>query len=114
MRILFIVNICLIPVFKENGAVIGTLIAEILGLIFQFIYAKDIFLLIKISKKNLWQYFLGGGLIGLYLIFIKHYTSLNSNLLLVFGTLGSIIIYGGTLFLFKNPFIIPLKKRAKE
>lgn len=110
----FIVNICLIPVFKENGAVIGTLIAEILGLIFQFIYAKDIFLLIKISKKNLWQYFLGGGLIGLYLIFIKHYTSLNSNLLLVFGTLGSIIIYGGTLFLFKNPFIIPLKKRAKE
>ena len=101
----FIVNLCLIPVFKQNGAIIGTVVAEILGLCIQYYYVKDIYAQIHLSKKYLWHYFIGGGAIGVYLFLLKYFTSLNNYLILLVGILGSFLIYGILLIILKNPFV---------
>lgn len=99
----FSLNIVLISQFQQNGAAIGTLIAEVAVTITQIIFAHS-FIKGNINFKNVLSYLIGGILIILICISVGllDYGYLLTTLLSIFL---SVIIYIGFLFVIKNELI---------
>lgn len=101
----FIFNYIMIPKYYQNGAAVGTIIAEFtcctMMLYFTRNYLKDIEFY---NFKNL-KYFISAGIMGIVVLFIKSFDLGNLITLLISMSLGS-IIYFIILFLLKEDIVM--------
>lgn len=81
----FLCNIIFIPIFKHNGAVIGTLIAELSGVIVMTILGKSYLKGLNILSWKELGYIISSVLMFLVLIFVNKIFHLNIFILLVIG-----------------------------
>lgn len=99
----FIFNYIMIPKYYQNGAAIGTIIAELSNMIMLYFtrgYLKDIEFY---SLKNL-KYFISAGIMGVVILVIKSFDLSNLITLLISISLGS-IVYFIVLFLLKEDIV---------
>ena len=108
-------NIVLIPLLKEVGAAITTVIAEFLTFIYCFIRAKDIkdFIDWQKLKDNFIQALIG--CVEIVVVATALNRIINSNLLyILICIIICALMYGLTLFLFKNDFVITIVDKIKK
>ena len=113
----FIFNYIMIPRYYQNGAAIGTIIAELTGVIIMLYFTRNYLKDIEFySLKNL-KYFISAGIMGIFILIIKTLNLSNLLTMLVAISLGS-IIYFLILFLLKEDIMIlgmnMLKNRFKK
>ena len=113
----FIFNYIMIPRYYQNGAAIGTIIAELTGVIIMLYFTRNYLKDIEFySLKNL-KYFVSAGIMGIFILIIKTLNLSNLLTMLVAISLGS-IIYFLILFLLKEDIMIlgmnMLKNRFKK
>lgn len=99
----FSLNLLLIPLFKQNGAAFGTIIAELAVLMFQLVFAysyiKDV-----VPWKSIATYLIGSMLImAISGIIVNVSTNLLSSIILSILTSG--IAYFGFIYLMKNDLL---------
>lgn len=100
----FIFNYIMIPKYHQNGAAIGTIIAELTGIILMLYFTKNYLKEIEFyNLKNL-KYFISAILMGLIILFIKSLNLGNILTILVSISLGS-IVYFVILFLLKEDIV---------
>lgn len=63
-------NLALIPVFRQNGAIIGTLAAELVGLAVQIGFARKYLKRTDFAGLNTVKYFIAGAVMGMVLLAI--------------------------------------------
>lgn len=101
----FIFNYIMIPKYYQNGAAIGTIIAELTGVIMMLYFTKNYLKDIEFyTLKNL-KYFVSAGIMGIVILVIKLFNLGNLITLLLSIFFGS-IIYFIVLFLFREDIII--------
>lgn len=100
----FIFNLLLIPKYGVFGAGVSTVIAEVTVTIIQIILARKY---IDITKcfHNSWQYVLSALVMTIVIYYIGEFVT-NNILKILFCTVSGFILYGGTLLLLKNKFLI--------
>lgn len=113
----FIFNYIMIPRYYQNGAAIGTIIAELTGVVMMLYFTRNYLKDIEFySLKNL-KYFVSAGIMGIFILIIKTLNLSNLLTMLVAISLGS-IIYFLILFLLKEDITIlgmnMLKNRFKK
>lgn len=113
----FIFNYIMIPKYYQNGAAIGTIIAELTGVIMMLYFTRNYLKDIEFySLKNL-KYFVSAGIMGIVILVIKNLNLDNLLTMLIAISLGS-IIYFLILFLLKEDITIlgmnMLKNRFKK
>lgn len=101
----FIFNYIMIPKYYQNGAAIGTIIAELTGVILMLYFTRDYLKEIEFyNLKNL-KYFISSIIMGLIILFIKYLNLGNISTILISISLGS-IIYFIILLLLKEDIVI--------
>lgn len=101
----FIFNYIMIPRYYQNGAAIGTIIAELTGVIIMLYFTRNYLKDIEFySLKNL-KYFISAGIMGIFILIIKTLNLSNLLTMLVAISLGS-IIYFLILFFLKEDIMI--------
>ncbi len=103
-------NLILIPILKQNGAAIGTLVAETSVMTFQLFYAYS-YIKGNIKLKNIASYFFGSSLI---IIVILTLNLLVSNMI-IFTSLSvilSVVVYFGFLYFIRNELVYEMSKKA--
>jgi O-antigen/teichoic acid export membrane protein len=105
----FSFNLVFIPIWKQNGAALGTLIAEISVTILQFFYAYT-YIKGNISWKSIFTYLLGGFLIILTTGIINYITT-SMMIFTVLSVILSIFTYFVFLYLAKNELVYEIVDR---
>ena len=105
-------NALLIRYFEQNGAAIGTLIAEGLGLLIQFIFARHYIRDTDLFSLNTAKYFIAGIIMFLSIIFIPS----GKNLVLhCFSCIAiAILIYFVSLLAMQEETITNIMKRGRK
>lgn len=101
-----LLNIVMIPVFKQNGAAFTTLVAEFFVAIYCAAEFKNIgdYLDLKEWSRKLLQAVIGCGMVVAITVLVKAFISaLVIRVLLIIA--GSIVAYGVELILFKNELV---------
>lgn len=102
----FTLNLILIPNMKQNGAALGTLIAEISVTAIQFFYAYS-FIKGNMPWKSITTYFFGSILILLVTLFIGITVS-NIIICTVLSVVLSVCFYFGFLYTIRNELVIEI------
>ncbi|WP_413305717.1 flippase [Bacillus sp. 1P10SD] len=102
----FTLNMLLISKFKQDGAAVGTLIAEFTVLFVQIYFSINI-IKENVNFKSIFHYLIGSILIGLTCLLFNH---LISHLLIrtVFSISFSLCIYFFTLYILRNKIVYEL------
>ena len=101
----FIFNYIMIPKYYQNGAAIGTIIAELTGVILMLYFTRNYLKEIEFyNLKNL-KYFISSIIMGLIILFIKSLKLGNIFTIIISIFLGS-VIYFIVLFLLKEDIVI--------
>ena len=101
----FIFNYIMIPKYHQNGAALGTIIAEVTGVIMMLYFTKSYLKEIEFySLKNL-KYFLSAGIMGIFILIIKLLNLSNLVVVLISVVFGS-FIYFVVLFLLREDVVI--------
>lgn len=101
----FVFNYIMIPKYYQNGAAIGTIIAELTGVMLMLYFTRDYLKEIEFyNLKNL-KYFISSIIMGLIILFIKYLNLGNISTILISISLGS-IIYFIILLLLKEDIVI--------
>ena len=98
-----ILSVCLIPSLKENGAAIGSLVAELAGLGLAVFFAGKTKLLTKAVFPSVISYCMGGIGIAVSCLICGRYLSDNIVLHLSASILSSVVVYGLVLLAFHDP-----------
>lgn len=107
----FLINMLLIPIYGAFGAVIGTVLAELVITGFQFFYTKN-YINLTIYFKDIVIFQILGLLMYLSLSYIKKYMSISITNLLILIILGSFIYsisVGIYILKSKNSILIEIK-----
>ncbi len=102
-----ICNVILIPRYAQNGAALGTVIAEGIGLILQIVFARKYFSNVDFFSFNSLKYVIAG--LCMYFIlqfvpYIKENVMLHCLLCITIGT----VVYASVLILLKEKLILEL------
>lgn len=113
-----VLNILLVPIFKENAAAFTTLIAELIVFIIEFTgfkkYDKEISQnIISVKKKNAFSCIIGCLFIALVSILIN-FININYILKMMLIIILSLVIYMLALIIFKNDLAIWLMNYLKK
>lgn len=104
----FILNLILIPIMKQNGAALATLIAEISVTVTQTFYAYS-YIKGNVPWKSLTTYLLGSVLILITTVMINNSTS-SMMIYTISSVILSVVIYFGFLYLIKNELILEISR----
>ncbi|MGL4861779.1 MAG: flippase [Cetobacterium sp.] len=101
----FVFNYIFIPKYAQNGAAVGTIIAELTGLLMVLYFARK-----KIKNINFYnienlKYFIATLIMGMIIFFLKKLDLSNLEKLIISVTLGG-ITYLTVLFLLKEYFVL--------
>ena len=95
----FIFNYIMIPKYYQNGAAVGTIIAELTGVLMMLYFTRNYLKNIEFyNLKNL-KYFVSASVMGIVILFIKSFNLGNLMTMLISISLGSIIYFIVLLFL---------------
>ena len=95
----------MIPKYYQNGAAVGTIIAELTGVLMMLYFARNYLKNIEFyNLKNL-KYLVSASVMGIVILFVKSFNLGNITTLLISIPLGS-IIYFIILFLLKEDIVI--------
>lgn len=101
----FIFNYIMIPKYYQNGAAVGTIIAELTGVLMMLYFTRNYLKNIEFyNLKNL-KYFISASVMGIVILFIKSFNLRNLITLLISIPFGS-IIYFIVLLLLKEDIVI--------
>lgn len=98
-----VLNIILIPLWAGKGAIIGTLIAEML-ITYLYVYYSKKFVTFQMIFKVLWKKIISGTLMLAYIMMISK-TLENGITLLIVQCIGGLIIYLITLLVLRDVFV---------
>ena len=100
-------NYFLISLFKQNGAIIGTLIAEFVGLCLEIYFSRKDIRGIKICLRNILHYIIAAFVMGFLLTFFKNIYSINNIIIetIIFFAMG-VLIYCLILYFFKDKYFM--------
>lgn len=99
-------NYFLIPLFEQNGAIIGTLIAESVGVCLEIIYSRKYIKGIKSCLKNIISYIFAALIMGIIIIIFIKTTRFNLLVETLLACLIGITIYSTTLFILREKYFI--------
>lgn len=109
----FIFNYIMIPKYYQNGAAIGTIIAELTGVMLMLYFTRNYLKEVEFyNLKNL-KYFISSIIMGLIILFIKSLKLGNILTIIISIFLGS-IIYFIILFLLKEDIVMQGLKLLKN
>ena len=109
----FIFNYIMIPKYYQNGAAIGTIIAELTGVMLMLYFTRNYLKEIEFyNLKNL-KYFISSIIMGLIILFIKLLKLGNILTIIISIFLGS-VIYFIVLFLLKEDIVMQGLKLLKN
>ena len=101
----FVFNYIMIPKYYQNGAAVGTIIAELTGVLMMLYFTRNYLKSIEFyNLKNL-KYFISASIMGIVILLIKSFNLGNLITLLISIPFGS-IIYFIVLFLLKEDIVI--------
>lgn len=100
-----IFNYVLIPIYRQNGAVVGTIIAETSGLLFMCILGKNYIKNGDFLDFNIIWYLVASFIMFALILIEKHIFRIN----MCFQILSGIIFYGLLIF----PFVLRVKKKGR-
>lgn len=101
----FIFNYIMIPKYYQNGAAVGTIIAEFTGVIIMLYFTRNYLKEIEFyNLKNL-KYFLSAVIMGIFILIIKSLNFSNIMTVLISVSFGS-FIYFIILFLLREDIVI--------
>jgi O-antigen/teichoic acid export membrane protein len=106
----FTLNLLLIPSMQQNGAAIGTIVAESSVTIIQLIFAHS-YLKGNVKWKTIYSYLLGGALIVLVTSTLK-YLIANILLFTFLSVMLSIFAYFGFLYIIKNEMVYEMINKS--
>lgn len=109
----FIFNYLMIPKYYQNGAAVGTIIAESVGVLIMLFYARNYLKEVEFySIKNL-KYFVAAGIMGIVVTGIKYLNLENIQTLMLSVFLGT-FTYGIILINLKEDLVMELIKFLKN
>lgn len=106
----FVLNAALIPRFKQNGAVVGTLTAELIGLVLQIIFARQYILKTDLISLNTLKYILASLVMYITILFLPPFNNVLLHLIICFTV--SIFVYAGMLLLLREQLIFEIFRRV--
>ena len=106
----FILNIFLIKLFASIGAVISTIVAEIIILLVQHFFVKDIIEL-KSIFKNAYRYVIISVLMFLTCFFVEKFIKFSNVIMLIIVPLIGASLYFILLLIFKDKYVIAFLKK---
>lgn len=110
-----IFNYIFIPIYKQNGAAVGTILAEGSAVVIRIILAREIFKEINLFDKNKLKIIFASSIMGMYLYFLPYFVEKNINVLIVGIIMGAFIYFSCLLLLKeKNIFEIYREKIKKN
>lgn len=108
----FIFNYIYIPKYHQNGAAMGTVLAELIGVIMMLIFANNILKEIEFYNKNNLKYFVSSFTMGIIIIGIKKLDMRDIETLISGIILGG-ITYIIILILLKEKFTLEILNKIK-
>ncbi|WP_195340171.1 flippase [Fusobacterium sp. 1001295B_180824_G3] len=113
----FIFNYLMIPKYLQNGAAVGTVIAETIGPLITLYYSRKYLKKIKFFSRKRLKYFVATLIMGLVIIFIKKF-EVNSIKIILYSFIFGGITYIGVLLLLKEEICMEgikiIKKKVKN
>ena len=113
----FVFNYIMIPKYLQNGAAIGTVIAESIGVIMMLYFSRSILREIDFFSIKRLKYFIAAIIMGIpvYIITLQNFGNI---LTIIYSITVGIIVYFFTLFIMKEEYtqegIKLLKKKFKK
>lgn len=113
----FVFNYIMIPKYLQNGAAIGTVIAESIGVIMMLYFSRSILREINFFSIKRLKYFTAAIMMGIvvYMITLQNF---NNIVTIIYSIIVGIIVYFFTLFIMKEEYtqegIKLLKKKFKK
>jgi O-antigen/teichoic acid export membrane protein len=105
-----IFNFFMIPLFKQNGAIFGTVLAELLVLLIQSVFAGKLLKDIELFSVNTIKYFIAAIVMCFVILFIKSKMTNNVLILIVCICTGA-LVYVGILVLLREEMILTMNTR---
>ena len=113
----FIFNYLMIPKYLQNGAAIGTVIAETIGPLIMLFFARRYLKKIKFFSNKRLKYFIAAIMMSLVIIFIKKF-EISPMKSIIFSFIFGGMMYIGVLLLLKEEICIEgiriIKRRIKN
>jgi O-antigen/teichoic acid export membrane protein len=106
-------NIILIPVFYHIGAVIATIISNVVCLVIQYFFSKKYFNVSLIFNKETLKYFISG-IIMLLILFLIPFNFKYNMLNIILGTCIGAFVYAILLIILKSDLIFLLLSKIKK
>ena len=101
----FVFNYIMIPKYYQNGAAVGTIIAELTGVLMMLYFTRNYLKNIEFYNLQNLKYFISASIMGIVILFIKSFNLGNLITLLISIPFGS-TIYFIVLFLLKEDIVI--------
>lgn len=99
----FIFNYITIPKYLQNGAALGTVIAESIGVIMMLFFSRKLLKEIEFFSIKRLKYFIASGIMGI-LVYIVTLQAMNNTATLLFSILIGIISYFFTLLILREEY----------
>lgn len=109
----FIFNYIFIPKYAQNGAAVGTVIAELTGVLLMLYFARKKLKEINFYKIDNLKYFIATFIMGIVIVFLKKIQLPDLEKLIILVTLGG-VTYLITLLLLKEYIILEVIKMMKS
>lgn len=113
----FIFNYIMIPKYLQNGAAMGTVIAESISVIMMLYFSKEMLKEIEFFSIKRLKYFIATGIMGIpvYVITLKNFDDI---LTIIYSVLIGVIVYFFILIIMKEEYTLEgiklLKRRFKK
>jgi O-antigen/teichoic acid export membrane protein len=106
-------NIILIPFFAHIGAIVATILSNVIGLAMQIAFSRKYFKLSLLFNKETLKYFIAG-IIMLFFLFLIPF-NFNVHLLnIIVGMCAGVVVYAVLLILLKSIFFLAMLCKAKN
>lgn len=113
----FIFNYIMIPKYLQNGAAMGTVIAESIGVIMMLYFSRDMLKEIEFFSIKRLKYFIATIVMGAP-VYVITFQNFNNVITVVYSIIVGVIVYFFTLFIMKEEYtqegIKLLKKKLKK
>ncbi|KDE62036.1 flippase [Fusobacterium necrophorum] len=103
----FVFNYIMIPKLKQNGAALGTVLAEIIGVLIMLYFTKEYLKEISFYKKENLKYFFAAIFMGCFICGIR-FLNLGIFTRLLLSIIVGFITYFGSLFMMKEILVITI------
>lgn len=113
----FIFNYIMIPKYLQNGAAIGTVIAESIGVIMMLYFSRNILKEIEFFAMKRLKYFIATIIMGIpvYIIILQNFGNI---LTIIYSIIVGVVVYFFTLFIMKEEYtqegVKLLRKKIKK